>query len=219
MTPIRVLIVDDHQLLRQGLCQLCEVESDLAVVGEARNGREAVDLARRLKPDVVLMDIRMPVMEGIQATHLITEDNPATRVIVLTSYRQDSYVYDAIKAGARGYLPKNTDWQDLLGAIRAVHRGEAVIPPELATGVLDEFRRMSQSHSAGAEGLSPGEMDVLRLLAQGADNRTIARELALAEKTVANRLSNIYNKLHVSNRTQAALYALRQGWASLDPEE
>jgi len=223
MSPIRVLIVDDHRLFRQGLRQICEVVGGFEVVGEAENGEQAIDLARRLKPDVVLMDISMPVLDGVQATSAITEHDPTLRVIVLTMYRQDRYVFEAIKAGARGYMLKDCDEQDLVDAVRAVHRGEALIEPYLAAKVLEEFRRISQEPSGeddSTEQLTPGEMDVLRLVSQGQDNKGIAEELVLSERTVANRLSYIYQKLHVNNRTQAALFALRRGWATLaDGEE
>ncbi len=220
MSPIRILIADDHRLFRQGLRQICETLGRFEVVGEAENGQEAVELTRRLKPDVVLMDIQMPVLDGVEATHLITADNPAVRVIILTMYKQDQYVFEAIKAGARGYLLKDIDERELVDAVRAVHRGEALIDPGLATRLLDEFRRLSQiAASVGeAEPLTPGEMDVLRMVAQGADNKTIADRLGLSEKTVANRLSEIYQKLHVASRTQAALVALRRGWARLDDD-
>ncbi len=218
MLPIRVLIADDHRLFRQGLRQICETLGQFEVVGEAENGQEAVELARRLKPDVVLMDIQMPVLDGVEATRLITADNPAVRVIILTMYKQDRYVFEAIKAGARGYLLKDVDEQEFVEAVRAVHRGEALINPALATRLLDEFRRLSQIAADETEPLTPGEMDVLRMVAQGADNKTIADQLAISEKTVANRLSEIYQKLHVASRTQAALVALRRGWARLDDD-
>lgn len=221
MSPIRVLIADDHKLFRQGIRQICEVKGEFEVVGEAENGQEAVDLARQLTPDVVLMDINMPVLDGVQATSLITKHNPSVQVIILTMYRQDHYVFEAVKAGARGYLLKDTDWQDLLEAVRAVHRGEALVNPALAVRLLDEFRRISQrpADDEGVERLTEGEMDVLRLVAQGLENKEIIEQLCLTEKTVTNRLSKIYQKLHVNTRTQAALYALRQGWAKLNQKE
>jgi DNA-binding NarL/FixJ family response regulator len=221
MASIRILIADDHRLFRQGLRRLCEARSGFDVIGEARDGQEAVELARRLKPDVILMDIQMPKLNGVRATRLIMEHDPSARVIMLTALQKDTYVFEAIKAGARGYLFKDADVDELLEGIQAVHRGEALINAHLAARVLDEFRRLSQppDTSEEIEKLTPGEMDVLLLVAQGEDNKLIAERLALAEKTVSNRLSDIYGKLHVNNRTQAALYALRRGWARLDREE
>jgi DNA-binding NarL/FixJ family response regulator len=220
MSAIQVLIADDHRIVRQGLRHVCELAGGLTVVGEAEDGREAVKLARQLQPDVILMDINMPILDGVQATSFIVEANPAARVIILTMYRQDRYVFEAIKAGARGYLLKDIDEQDLVAAIRAVHQGDALINPSLAAKLLGEFRRLSQmaDEAEDMEGLTQGEMGVLRLIAQGTDNKAVAEQLALSERTVANRLSSIYEKLHVNNRTQAALIALRRGWATLDDD-
>jgi NarL family two-component system response regulator LiaR len=219
--PIRVLIADDHRLFRQGLGQIIESKDGFSLIGEANNGEEAVELARRLKPDVILMDIRMPVLDGVQATSAITAESEDMPVIVLTMYREDQFIFNAIRAGARGYLLKDTDADELIDAIRVVHRGEALIDPLIANRVLEEFRRLNNPNTADQEKLerlTDGEMTVLRLVAQGEDNRSIADSLSLAESTVANRLRVIYQKLHVNNRTQAALYALRHGWASLDDE-
>lgn len=219
MSSIRMLIADDHRIVRQGLRHVCEL-GGLTVVGEAEDGREAVKLARQLRPDVILMDINMPVLDGVEATSLIVEADPSVRVIILTMYRQDRYVFEAVKAGARGYLLKDIDEQDLVAAIRAVHQGDALINPSLAVKLLDEFRRLSQmaDEAEDMEGLTQGEMEVLRLVAQGADNKAIAERLALSERTVANRLSSVYEKLHVNSRTQAALVALRRGWVTLDED-
>jgi len=219
MSSIRVLIADDHRIVRQGLRHVCEL-GGLTVVGEAEDGREAVKLARQLRPDVILMDINMPVLDGVQATSLIVEADPSVQVIILTMYRQDRYVFEAVKAGARGYLLKDIDEQDLVAAIRAVHQGDALINPSLAVKLLDEFRRLGQmaDEAEDVEGLTQGEMEVLRLVAQGADNKAIAERLALSERTVANRLSSVYEKLHVNSRTQATLAALRRGWVTLDED-
>ncbi|MHA2616809.1 MAG: response regulator [bacterium JZ-2024 1] len=218
MSPIRVLIADDHRLFRQGLRYVCQA-GGIEVVGEAADGWEAVRLARQLRPDIILMDIRMPGLDGVEATRLITANLPGVRIIILTMYRQDQYVFEAIKAGAQGYLLKDIDEKELVEAIHAVHRGDALINPTLAARLLEEFRRMSQGETLeGTEELTEGEMQVLRLVAQGADNRTVAERLAISERTVANRLSEIYRKLHVNNRVQATLIALRRGWVSLEEE-
>ncbi len=215
MTPIRILIADDQRLFRQGLRQICEILGKFEVVGEAENGQEAVELTRQLKPDVVLIDIQMPILDGVKATQLITAENPDVKVLVLTMYRQDSYVFEAVKAGARGYLLKDIDEQKFVDAVEAVQRGEAIIDPILATRLLNEFRRLSLE-ALDVEQPTQSEMEVLRLVARGMDNKTIAVQLGLSERTVGNRLSELYQKLHVASRTQAALLALRRGWVTLD---
>ncbi len=220
MSKIRVLLADDHRLFREGLRQICEVMGDFEVVGEATQGQEALDLALRLKPDVILMDVRMPGLDGVQATRQITKTLPTVGVIILTMYRQENYVFEAIKAGARGYLLKDTDSHTLIETVCAVQRGEAIIDPGMAARVLDEFRRVSQA-AAGADeatNLTEGETDVLRMLVAGEDNKAIAARLNLSENTVSNRLRDVYQKLHVNNRTQAALAALRRGIVSLDED-
>ena len=215
---IRVLIADDHTMVRQGLSQICNAEMDLEVVGQAANGAEARLLVERLRPHVVIMDINMPVLDGVQATRQITTAFPEMGVIILTMYRQDEHVFEAIKAGARAYLLKEADSDELLSAIRAVAGGEALLDPAIARKMIDEFRRIQESVTGpdGATPLSGRDLDILRLVAQGLDNNAIAERLFLSEKTVRNRLSGIFEALHVSNRTQAALYALRKGLARLD---
>jgi DNA-binding NarL/FixJ family response regulator len=215
------MLADDHTLFRQGLRQICEIKGGFDVVGEAEDGQEAVRLAAVLDPDVILMDISMPELDGIGATSQIVEKDPEACVIVLTIYQQNHYVFDAIKAGAKGYLRKSVDAQVLVETVQAAHRGEALVDPMIATRVLDEFRRLSQmaGGSPEIEHLTEGEMEVLRLVAEGADNQAIADQLNLSVQTIANRLRSIYQKLQVNNRTQAALYALRRGWARLDLEE
>jgi len=205
-------------MVRQGLSQICEAEPDMQVVGQAADGRQAVLLARSLHPDIVVMDINMPGQDGVEATTVITAENPSIGVIILTMYRQDQYVFEAIKAGARAYLLKDADSEELLRAIRTVARGEALLDPSIAGKMIEEFKRL-QEDALLAEGLTPltdREQDILRLVAQGHDNQAIADQLYLSGKTVRNRLSIIFEKLHVNNRTQAALYALRRGLASLD---
>lgn len=218
--PIRLLIADDHTMVRQGLSQICEAEPDMQVVGQAADGQEACRLAQLAQPDVVVMDINMPVLDGVQATRHITNSSPGVGVIILTMYRQDQYVFEAIKAGARAYLLKDADSDELLLAIRTVAAGGALLDSAIALKMIEEFRRL-QSESVGADGvtlLTERELDILRLVAQGLDNSEISERLGLSDKTVRNRLTVVFEKLHVNNRTQAALYALRRGLASLDEE-
>ena len=215
MPPIRILIADDHTLVRQGLRQLCEGLGGFTVVAEAENGAQAVALACTAQPDVILMDIVMPDVDGVEAIRQIMRANPAARIIALTMYRQEQYMLDAIRAGARGYLLKTVDATELIAAIEAVHRGDYLIDPIIAARVLSELH-LAIPEPPAIEPLTEGEMAVLRLVAQGVDNQDIAQALNYSVYTVANRLRTIYEKLHVTNRTQAALYALRQGWATLD---
>jgi NarL family two-component system response regulator LiaR len=217
---IRLLVADDHAMVRQGLSQICDAEPDIRVVGQASDGQEACRLAQLVQPDVVVMDINMPVLDGVQATRHITESNPGIGVIILTMYRQDQYVFEAIKAGARAYLLKDADSDELLRAIRTVASGEALLDPGIALKMIEEFRRL-QREPVGADGitlLTERELDILRLVAQGLDNNEIGDRLGLSEKTVRNRLTVVFDKLHVNNRTQAALYALRRGLTSLDED-
>lgn len=210
---IRVLIADDHTLVRQALGQMLRTETDMMVVDEVENAEEAVQHCKSLEPDVVLMDIHMPHgSEGIDATRQIAEAVPNTRVIMLTMERQDEYLFEAIKAGAKGYLLKNADSDELLKAIRDVASGEATLNPQMARKVLDEFRRIGESESQDQQGeqLTEREKEILGLLSQGAPNHDIAQQLSISEKTVRNRLSVIYDKLHITNRTQAALLAMKR---------
>jgi NarL family two-component system response regulator LiaR len=212
---IRVLITDDHEIVRKGLAVLLATEKDIKVVDEARDGSEAVSKAAALKPDVVLMDLVMPRMDGIEATRQITQTCPGTRVLVLTSFAADDKVFPAVKAGALGYLLKDSGPEELLEAIRRVHRGEPSLQPEIARKVLQEL-----SHPLSAkpttDPLTAREVEVLRLIAQGMSNKEIASKIFVAEWTVRTHVSNILSKLQLASRTQAALYALRSGLASLD---
>ncbi|MFQ6015200.1 MAG: response regulator [Anaerolineae bacterium] len=218
---IRVLLADDHTLFRQGLRQILQMERDIRVVGEVGNGEEAVEKASTLRPDVIVMDINMPQMDGVQATKLITEKEAKTAIIILTMYRQDEYVFEAIKAGARGYFLKDADASEVIDGIRAVHRGEALVDPAMALKVLEEFRRLAEEPPPVQEldALTEREIELLRLVAKGASNKEIAQRLFLAEKTVKNQMSVIFQKLHTNNRTEAAMTALRRGLISLDELE
>jgi len=214
-----VLLADDHALFRQGLKSLLEAEGDFRVVGEAKDGWEALRHALVVRPDVILMDIQMPGLDGVQATQAILEEWPQARVIILTMYRQDAYVFEAVKAGARGYLLKDADAKALIEAIRRVHAGEVLLDAELAGRIIQDFRAKKEASAPLNAELTEREVQILKLLAQGYTNLEIASELGLSEKTVRNRLSEIFQKLHLNNRTQAALYAIREGLAQPEPEE
>lgn len=214
---IRILLCEDQTLMRQGLRTILELEPGLQVVGEAANGAEAVSRYHELRslgngPDIVLMDIQMPHMSGVQATAVLTTSDAAARVIILTTFDYEEYVFDAIKAGAMGYLLKDVPADELVATIRRVYAGEPSIQPKIANKLLLEFGRQGRSQtppsrSLPQEELSPREIEILRLLAAGASNRKIAEELVLAEGTVKNHVSNILSKLHTENRTQAAYLA------------
>ena len=205
---IRVMIVDDHAVVRQGLRSFLELQGDIEVVGEAADGAEAVAQAKDLLPDVILMDLVMPGMDGVEATRNITAAVPSTRVLVLTSFSEDEKVFASIKAGAHGYLMKDVLPPELIKAIRTVFRGEAQLHPEIARKLMNEFS--APTPVAPKHDLTDRELEVLRLIAQGKSNKEIAEELVLSEKTVKTHVSNILQKLHLSDRTQAAVYALKQ---------
>ncbi len=214
--PIRILIAEDQTLMRQGLKTILDLEDGFEVVGEASDGQEAVERALALRPDVVLMDVQMPRVDGVAATAQLTATLPATRVIILTTFDYDQYVFDGIKAGARGYLLKDTPATELLAAIRRVHTGESIIQPSVATRLIAEFTRLrsadgNKDTTPEYEQLSERERDVLRLLADGLSNKEIANRLILAEGTIKNHVSAILDKLHAANRTQAARVAREQG--------
>lgn len=215
-TPIRLLIVDDQAIVRKGICALLAEVEDIEVVGEASDGEEAVALARTLKPDLVLMDLVMPGMDGIEATRRITGEQ-GTHVLVLTSFSGDDEVFPAIKAGALGYLLKDSEPADLLRAIQQVHRGEVSLHPVVARKVLQEMREPAQ-HASIPDPLTGRELEVLRLVAQGLSNRQVAERLTVTEATVRSHVSNVLSKLHLANRVQATLYALHEGLTSLDDE-
>jgi len=215
---IRVLVADDHVVVRQGIRALLATEPDIEVVGEAENGREAVAETDRLQPDVILMDLVMPEMDGIEAIRRITAQQPEARILVLTSFAADDKVFPAIKAGALGYLLKDSEPEELVGAIHQVHRGESSLHPAVARKLLQELSRPPKKPPT-PEPLTEREVEVLRLVAQGRSNQEIAEELVISEATARTHVSNILRKLHLASRTQAALYALREGLASLDDED
>jgi DNA-binding NarL/FixJ family response regulator len=214
--PIRVLLVDDQALFREGLETLLSVHSDIQVVGQASNGQEAVDIAAKVQPDVVLMDVRMPVLDGVRATHLLKQTQPRCRVIVLTTFDDDEYVFDALRSGAVGYLLKDVASARLVEAIRATARGESILEPSVAAKVIAEFTRVSSIIPAAqmeqlVEPLSERELEILALIARGNSNKEIADQLFIAEGTVKNHVTHILGKLGVRDRTQAALKARELG--------
>ncbi|HEU5423067.1 MAG TPA: response regulator transcription factor [Nitrolancea sp.] len=210
--PISVVLVDDHVLFRQALRHLLESEPDIRIVGEAGTGDAALGLAEQKHPDVVLMDISMPGMDGVAATRDLKAEDPGVKVIILTMFGEDGHVIRAVRAGADAYLLKNTESTKLVDAIRAAARGASVIEPRMAATLLSEFRRMSSMQDDdGLASLTEREIDLLRLVAQGLSNKEIAYKLKLAESTIKNRLSILFEKLDVKDRTQAAIYALSHG--------
>ena len=212
MDAIRILIVDDHTVVRDGLSVMLGRQSDFAVVGEASDGSQAVQQAKELQPDVILMDLRMPEMDGVEAMRRIGEADPEAKFIVLTTFDTDEYIFDALQAGAKGYLLKDTSRDELFRAVRAVHRGESLMEPGVAAKVLDRLAQLSR-HSAGAgpDVLSEREVEVLQKMASGAANKEIAASLSISESTVKTHVANIFQKLNVSHRTEAVTAALQRG--------
>jgi NarL family two-component system response regulator LiaR len=209
MDRINVMLIDDHRVVRQGLRDFLELQDDIEIVAEAESGEAGVSLARECLPDVVLMDLVMPGMDGVETTRRIKAISPSTQVIVLTSFADDNKVFPAIKAGAISYLLKDVSPEDLAHAIRAAQRNEAVLHPDVAAKMMQEFNT-PQPTEAPVDQLTEREMDVLRLIARGKSNKEIADSLIISEKTVKTHVSNILSKLHLADRTQVAIYALRQ---------
>ena len=218
--PMRVLLVDDHKIFRRGLAKLIEPMPGFEVVGEAGDGHEAVEQARRLQPDLILMDVQMPGLDGIKATRLIKEELPQVSVVMLTVSDADHDLFEAIKNGAQGYILKDIDPEELFAMLTGISRGEAPISRVTAARILKEFARLARSgpKSSGPDDtLSQREMEVLRLVAEGLTNKEIAARLFIAENTVKNHLHKILAKLHLQSRSQAASYALREGLVSPSP--
>ena len=215
--PVRVLIVDDQALIRQALKTLLDLESGVEVVGEAADGVEALELVPGTRPDVALVDVRMPRMDGIELVRRLAGEHPHVAVVILTTFDDDEYIFEGLRAGARGYLLKDTFSDELVSAIEKAHRGEVLLGGQVASKVVSELRRATggaPKHSpAGA--LSERELEVLRLVAAGSSNREIAKVLYITEGTVKNHISNVLRKLDLRDRTQAAFYAVERGWIEL----
>jgi len=217
MPPLRVLLADDHDLFREGLAGLINAEPDLEVVGQAVDGLEALEMALRLRPDILVMDINMPLSDGLEATRLIRLEWPEARILILTVHDEDQHLFEAVKAGAAGYVLKNTSAADFLRALRSTLAGEAPLPPRLAARLLDEFSRLSVLAQDAAPAPLPSELtsrerEVLQLIAGGAADKEIAAQLDLSLHTVKTHVRSILGKLHAANRRQAADLAARQGW-------
>jgi len=217
---IRVLLAEDHVVGREGTRELVQRERDMEVVGEAGDGEEAIELTSKLRPNVVIMDIAMPKVNGIQATKRIKELCPTTAVLILTAYDNEQYIFALLEAGAAGYLLKTVRRSELISAIRAVHNGESVLHPQIASKVVERFRERKVPAAAEPlrDALSEREMEVLHLAGKGISNKDIARELSLSVRTVQAHLGSIFNKMGVGSRTEAVLHALRKGWLSLEEE-
>jgi DNA-binding NarL/FixJ family response regulator len=221
LEPVRVLLADDHTLFRKGVWTLLEQMREVEVVGEAANGQEVISHAQELVPDVILMDIQMPVISGIEATQRILQENPHIGVILVTMIDDPESGFSGMRAGARGYVLKEAEPEELRRAIDAAYRGEVILCPIIAQKVLQHFARDCKPQQPGLpyEHLAQRELEVLQLAADGLSNKVIAEKLVISEKTVKNHIANIFSKLQVNDRTQAILYALRKGLVSMSPEE
>jgi two-component system, NarL family, response regulator LiaR len=218
MSAIRVLIADDHALVREGTRRMLEQEADMQVVGEAGDGEETVKLACELKPDVAIVDISMPKLDGIEATKQIKERCPSVTILILSAYDDDQFIFSLLEAGAAGYLLKSIRSRELVDAVRAVHAGESVLHPSIAKKVLNRFVSSGGKPEAAkpVDVLSDREKEILRLATKGLSNADIAKELYLSVRTVQGHLGHIFNKLQVGSRTEAVVRALKEGWVTLD---
>lgn len=210
MEPIKILIVDDHPVVREGITAMVSRERDFQVIGEAGDGIEAVNKARELKPDIVLMDLRMPDMDGVEAIRQIVSTDPDIKFIILTTYSDDEYIFRGIEVGARAYLLKDAPREELFKAIRAVYRGESLIQPVVASKVLDRFAELSRQVQS-PETLSEREVEVLSLVARGAANKEIAAQLNITNSTVKTHIASIFQKLNATDRTEAVTQAIKRG--------
>jgi len=215
--PISVLIADDHLVVRKGLNALLATKKDIKVIGEASNGREALERVKELKPDIILMDLVMPEMDGVEAIKKITGEFPNAKILVMTSFATDEMVFPAIKAGALGYLLKDSSPDELIDAIHQVYRGEPSLHPKVARKVLLEISN-PKANKRSEDPLTEREMDVLKSIARGLSNQEIGNALSISETTVRTHVSRILSKLHLASRTQAALYALKEGFVDLDDD-
>ena len=218
MDQISILIVDDHTLFRTGIRKMLESEPDMRVAGEAATGREALDQARSLMPDVVLMDIKMPepegsgtALDGIEATRILHREMPHMGILFCTVFEDDEFVFAGLQAGGRGYILKDDDPDTMLRAIRAVAHGESLLGPTVAQKVMRQFSVVPGKQTPLVDDLTPRELEVLKLIGNGLTNRQIAEELVISEKTVKNHINNVFSKLHIYDRSQAILYAIREG--------
>jgi two-component system response regulator DegU len=211
MTTIRILIADDHSMVRQGIKQLLELEEDIVVIAQASNGEEAIKLAREHKPDVILMDINMPGINGLQAIKELKQDSFVYRIIVLTIHEDREYLFKTLQMGAEGYVLKDAEPAVLVEAIRSVYKGQSYIQPNMTKELVKEFNRVTLHDKGKSEEntLTPREIEVLELIAEGMINKEIAKQLYISEKTVKNHVSNIFKKINVADRTQAAIYAFK----------
>ena len=211
MESIKILLVDDHSVVRQGIRAFLEAQPDLVIIGEAASGEEAIQLVAERAPDVVLMDLSMPGMSGIEAIRRIKKVSPRSQIVVLTSFQEDEYIFPTLRAGALSYLMKDIQARDLASTIRQAYRGEAVLHPRVAARVVQELRGARKDTTNVFTELSDREMDVLRLIARGDSNAIIAQKLSISEQTVKGHVSNILGKLHIADRTQAAVFAWQHG--------
>lgn len=211
MNKIKVMIADDHAMVRQGLKTILELEDDICVVAQASNGEEAVSLAKTLKPDIILMDINMPILNGLQAIKILKEENECFKIIVLTLHQDREYLFKTLQLGCEGYVLKDAESSVLIEAIRSVYREQTFIQPNMTSELVKEFNRVTlfEQDKSFSNNLTNREIEVLKLIAEGMINKEIAKDLYISEKTVKNHISNIFKKLDVNDRTQAAIYAFK----------